>query len=94
MEATRLSEQQVSFFEMFGYRKFPGLFSDRIDAIIEVFEENWRRHGGGHHGQPHDGTARSCLVPFVDRSEYLCTLLDDPRLLGIAYSLVFDHVSS
>jgi len=42
MEATRLSDQQVRFFDTFGYLKLPGLFSDRIDAIIEAFEENWR----------------------------------------------------
>jgi len=37
------------------------------------------------------------LVPFVGRSEYLCTLLDDPRLLGITVSLVgedFNYLTS
>ena len=28
--------------------------------------------------------------PFIDQREYLCTLLDDPRILGIASSLLGD----
>lgn len=50
----------------------------------------WTRHGGGHNGQPHDGTRRSCLVPFIDQSERLSALIDDPRIHDIAASLLGD----
>jgi hypothetical protein len=85
-----LSAQQVAFFRTFGFLAFPGLFAPEIDKITESFEENWQRHGGGHAGKPHDGMARSALVQFVDQHEWLCTLLDDPRILGIATDLLGD----
>ena len=42
----------------------------------------WGERGGGHNGRPHEGTARSCIVPFIDQSEYLSSLLDDPPYIG------------
>ena len=45
----------------------------------------WQERGGGH-----DGTARSCIVPFIDQSEYLSGLLDDSRINGILSSLLGD----
>ena len=47
----------------------------------------WAAHGGGHHSREHDGTARSVIFPFPDQSEYLSSLLDDPRIHDIASSL-------
>ena len=85
-----LTEQQLSFFRTFGYLSFPGLMTDRIEEIQNEFEAVWATHGGGHNGKPHDEKARSCIVPFIDQSEVLCTLLDDPRILGIAYSILGD----
>lgn len=85
-----LTEQQLSFFRTFGYLSFPGLMTDRIEEIQSEFEAVWAMHGGGHNGKPHDEKARSCIVPFIDQSEVLCTLLDDPRILGIAYSILGD----
>jgi hypothetical protein len=67
---------------------FPGLLSDRIDRITKEFEAVFERRGGGHDGKRHDGTARSCIVPFVDQSEYLSGLLDDPRIDGLFASLL------
>ena len=86
----KLTEQQLSFFRTFGYLSFPGLMTDRIEEIQSEFEAVWAMHGGGHNGKPHDEKARSCIVPFIDQSEVLCTLLDDPRILGIAYSILGD----
>lgn len=85
-----LTEQQIAFFETFGYLGFPGLVADRIEDITREFEAVWSERGGGHYGKPHEGTARSCIVPFIDQREYLCTLLDDPRILAIANSLLGD----
>jgi hypothetical protein len=85
-----LSEQQMGFFRTFGYLSFPELMADRIEEIDREFEAVWAAHGGGHNGKPHNEKARSCIVPFIDQSEVLCSLLDDPRILGIAYSILGD----
>lgn len=87
----RLSDAQVTFFETFGYLGFPGLLSDRIDEITSEFEALWDSRGGGHNGRPHEGAARSCIVPFIDQRERLSSLVDDPRILAIANSLVGEN---
>ncbi len=93
----QLTAQQLAFFDTFGYLGFPGLLNDRIDDIISDFEDVWARHGGGHDGRPHDGTARSCIVQFIDLHDRLSTLLDDDRIKGIASSLLgsdFNYMGS
>ena len=85
-----LRHAQIQFFRTFGYLSFPGLLADRIDEITEAFEAVWAEHGGGHNGRPHTGEARSCIVPFIDQHETLCSLLDDLRILGIAKTLLGD----
>jgi hypothetical protein len=86
----RLTEQQVAYFHTFGFLKFPGLLADQIGQVDAAFEAVWADHGGGHDGKPHDGTARSCLVPFIDQSERLSQLIDHEGILGIASSLLGD----
>jgi hypothetical protein len=83
----QLTPQQMAFMDVFGYLVFPGLLRDRIDRITAEFEGVFAAHGGGHSGKPHDGTARSCIVPFIDQSDYLSSLIDDPRVDGIFASL-------
>jgi hypothetical protein len=90
MNKLQLTSQQLTFIDTFGYLVFPGLLSDKIDSIIDEFEAVFARHGGGHNGKPHDGTARSCILPFIDQSEYLSALIDDPRVDGIFASLLGD----
>ncbi len=84
----RLTEQQKSYFDTFGFLKFPGILADEAERISEAFEETWRVVGGGHDGLPHDHQRRSALIQFIDRTEYLCGLLDNPRIEGIAASLL------
>ena len=86
----RLSDEQMARFDAFGFMAFPGLLADSVDRIIEEFEAVWAAHGGGHAGREHDGTARSAILPFPDQSEYLSSLLDDPRIHDIAASLCGD----
>ncbi len=74
------TQQQVRFFDTFGFVCFPGLFCDDIGRITQAFEQVWTDHGGGHHGQAHDHKRRSALLQFIDRNEFLCGLLDDPRI--------------
>lgn len=85
-----LSDQQLAFFETFGYLAFPGAFADEAGKITEEFERVWAEHGGGHNRRAHDHEQRSALVPFIDQSEYLSALLDDPRVDGVASALLGD----
>ncbi|MCB0062233.1 MAG: phytanoyl-CoA dioxygenase family protein [Caldilineaceae bacterium] len=93
----QLTEQQINFFETFGYLGFPGLLADRAAEIDAAFEAVWDGRGGGHNGKPHEGTARSCIVPFIDQSEVLSSLLDDPRIHSLATGLLgedFNYMGS
>ncbi len=83
-----LTEQQMQFWDAFGFLALPGLLSDRAQQIIDDFEEVWREYGGGHDGKPHDNKSRSCIVPFLDSHPGLCSLLDDPRIVGLATALL------
>ena len=56
MTSTQLNDQQMAFFETFGFLSFPGLLADCADKIIDEFEAIWTSHGGGHHGALHDGS--------------------------------------
>jgi hypothetical protein len=77
--------QQLHFFETFGFLVMPGLMADSIDWITDEFEAVFTDRG-----IEHDGGQRSCVVPFVDQRERLCTLLDDPRIEGLAAGLLGD----
>ena len=89
-QSFRLTEYQINYFDVFGYLSFPGLVADRIEEIQQEFEDVWAERGGGHDSKPHAGNARSCIVPFIDQSEVLCTLLDDYRILAIAKTVLGD----
>ena len=90
MQATQLTDEQLAFFDTFGYLSFPGLLADCVERIISEFEAVWAAQGGGHHGASHDGEQRSCIVPFPDQSKYLSALLDDPRIHDIAAAICGD----
>ena len=78
----KLDQNQLDFFDTFGYLAFPGLLNDCIDKIIEEFESIWISSG-----RIHTGSKRSALIQFPDQSEYLSSLLDDHRIHDIASSL-------
>ena len=42
-----LTEQQLRFFDAFGFLKFPGLFAEEMGEITNAFEQAWAEHGGG-----------------------------------------------
>src|SRR5882672_2534528 len=77
------SAQDLQLFDTFGYRVLPGLLADAIGWVSEEFEAVGRDRG-----VLHDGTKRSCIVPFIDQRARLCTLLDDPRVDGLAAGLL------
>jgi hypothetical protein len=80
-----LSDQQLRYYRTFGFLKFPGLFATEIDAITDAFEGVWAASG-----RTHDHVKRSMLVPFIDQSDYLCALLDDPRIDEVASAVLGD----
>ncbi len=97
MTSLSLNPQQLEFFRTFGFLHLPGLVADRIEQISGDFETVFAARGGGHNGKPHEGKARSVIVPFIDNHDDLCSLLDDPRVHGVATSLLgddFNYMSS
>ncbi|MBV9848375.1 MAG: phytanoyl-CoA dioxygenase family protein [Armatimonadetes bacterium] len=76
-----LTPQQIAFFETFGFLVLPGLMAEEIGWITEGFEELFQGRT-----DPHDGTRRT--LALMDHSERLCTLLDHPKIVGIASSLL------
>ena len=92
-----VTDKHINFFQTFGYLAFPGLVKNCIEEIQQAFDKVWQKHGGGHNGKAHEGKARSCIVPFIDQNEYLCRLLDDPRILDISTKLLgsdFNYMGS
>ncbi len=85
-----MSPELLNSFDQFGFLHLRGFLADRIDAVIAAFEEVWQRQGGGHFGKAHDGKARSCVVPFIDQSDELSSLLDDPRITDLVGSILGD----
>ena len=83
-----LADEQLQFFDTFGYLRLPGLLADRAAETATAFEQVWAAYGGGQNGQAHDGNQRSCIVPFLDSHPDLCSLLDDPRIHGLAVGLL------
>ena len=81
----QLTQQQLNHFDTFGYLTFPGLLKEEIGWITEEFE--WVMANAAS-GKDHDGSQRTMIVPTIDHSERLCTLLDDERILGIAGALI------
>jgi hypothetical protein len=76
-------QQQLKFFETFGYMKVPGLVGHRLNSIVAAFEHVMQNRAG-----THDGSRRTTVVPFIDQDERLCALLDDPAVLRIAELLL------
>jgi ectoine hydroxylase-related dioxygenase (phytanoyl-CoA dioxygenase family) len=79
----KLSEQQINFFNTFGFLHVKGAMKQEIDWITSEFEAV---HRGANN--VHDGSKRTTVVPFIDGSEKLCTLLEHPILEGVAESIL------
>lgn len=83
MKTMELTPEQKRFFDTFGYLVLPGALENDIGWITEEFEAVFRDRG-----VVHDGTRRSCIVPFVDQRERLCTLLDHPVVEALGTGLL------
>ncbi|WP_135549639.1 phytanoyl-CoA dioxygenase family protein [Paenibacillus cymbidii] len=85
----KLSKEQIDFFETFGFLKLPQLMADRLDWIIDEFTKTFPDDN------KHDGTKRTCIVPFIDQR--MSQLLDDPRIEAIGAALLgedFNYMGS
>lgn len=76
-----LTPQQLAFFDTFGYLILPGLVAADLGWINEGFEQIFA-------DLHHDGTQRT--IAGTDSSERLCALLDHPKVVGVASSLMGD----
>lgn len=89
----QLSEEQKRFFDTFGYLVLKGLFADDAQKISTAFDQTVEKYSSeliewqhrAHHNQ-----RRRFLTQFIDRDEYLSSLLDDERILGIYKGLLGD----
>ena len=87
-----LDASQKRFFTDFGYLVLPGLMREEAPWIIEEFERVFARAG-----VVHDGSRRSSLGPFIERSARLCSLLDNPKVNGLLAGLLgadFNYLGS
>jgi hypothetical protein len=96
----RLSEQQVTYFKMFGFLQIPGFFAPDVERIRNGFEHVFATETAEfldpenpyHRTRDVDykGPARTMIRQFVDKSPDLQWLRHDWRVLGVARSLLGD----
>ena len=76
-----LSQEQLNFFDTFGYLLVRQLFSpEETEKIIEGFEWSIQNCGGG---KNHDGTSRTMFGGPIDHMPEMCAILDHPSILGL-----------
>ena len=85
MDSFDLTPPQLRFCWTFGFLKIPGLFAAEAGEIEAAFERVWAESG-----LEHDHKERLSIEPFVDRSEDLSGLLDDPRVHGTVSAILGD----
>ena len=77
----KLTQEQLGFFDTFGYLMIPQLFSqDETDKIIQGFE--WSIQNGGR-GKNHDGSTRTMFLGPIEHHPDMCRLLDHPAILDL-----------
>ncbi|HEY9035755.1 MAG TPA: phytanoyl-CoA dioxygenase family protein [Pseudomonadales bacterium] len=80
MSTPPITPQQKTFFDVFGYLVFPGLFRDRIAAITEAFDAMFREHEKDIVPWQHvvHGDKQRYIMPgVIDRSPLLKALSED-----------------
>lgn len=78
-----LTEQQRAFFETFGFLVFRGMVTEDLPWIYEGFDQIFSQLP-----EKHDGMRRT--IAGTDSSEKLCRLLDHPKVVEVASSLMGD----
>jgi hypothetical protein len=85
MRIMQTLQQQVAFFKTFGYLKLTQAFREEIGWITSEFEQVFVDRK-----IVHDGTKRSCVVPFIDQRQKLATLMDHPVIINTARAIIGD----
>lgn len=80
-----MTKDQIDFFNIFGFIKFPGLFKEDIGWITEEFHKVFDNAN-----VLHTGEKPSNVDPFIDKSAKLATLIYDKRIEGICTALLGD----
>ena len=76
-----LTQEQLGFFDAFGYLMIPQLFSSsETDEIIEAFEWTIQNCGGG---KDHDGSSRTMFPGPIEHHPRMCAILDHPEILNL-----------
>jgi hypothetical protein len=77
----KLTTEQITFFNTFGYLGIPALFTeDEVAKIIEGFEWSIQNNGGG---TEHDGSKRTMFGGPIEHTPEMCSILDHPSILGL-----------
>jgi hypothetical protein len=93
-ERFELTPQQKTYFDAFGFLRLPGLFRDDIATLIAGFEEIFADEGLARtetHEQLHLERPRIIISDFIDKSDKLRPLLDDPRVIGVVTGLIGEN---
>jgi|AntAceMinimDraft_11_1070367.scaffolds.fasta_scaffold21466_1 hypothetical protein len=86
-----LTEQQKAFFQLFGYLYFPGLFADDVAELGKNFDELFEQRKQDivdWVNEIHENKLRRFISGVTAKNDYFRDLLDDPRIVGIASSLL------
>ena len=81
------TEQQMTFFDIFGHVSFPGLFARKLNPSHRPLKPRGQSTVAVTTSAPTTNRKNSALLPFIDRHPFLCGLLDDERVEGIGAGL-------
>ncbi|MGI9601702.1 MAG: phytanoyl-CoA dioxygenase family protein [Acidimicrobiales bacterium] len=98
-----LTDQQIRFFEAFGFLKVDGLFAPDVARIEAAFDAVFAAEDTPFYLPPENefhetddadyaDTLRQIIPGFLDKSPELSWLKDDPRTVGAVRSLIGDFV--
>ncbi len=88
-ELAVLTPQQLAFFETFGFLKVPGMFAAEVDTLTAGFEEVFGDNASWDTNEElHFNDRRSIIPAFIDKSDRLRWLKDDPRVVGLVTDIL------
>ena len=86
----KLKKNQIDFFKTFGFILIEGLFLDKIEDIINSFEEVFEQQTKKQKRDPFNNE-RKCIPQFIDSHEYLASLIDDERIINIGECILGEN---
>ena len=77
----KLDQQQISFFNTFGFLIVRQLLSPaEVEKVVAGFEWSIQNRGGG---SDHDGSRRTMFGGPIEHTTQMCAVLDHPGILGL-----------